>query len=205
MPWRWTGELYQEVDGTRTVDDTRAAGLIDTFIDRSFDRTFTPLTTLLEQDEITVNQWQAGIGTAIKDLYIALGTLAAGGRSQMTQQYWGSIGGRLGRQYGYLARFAEEVRQGRLTIGQIRQRTKMYANSARQAYWGIRDFRAREQGFTEERWVPIGDDATCGPCESAGAMGWQPIGTFGTPGSGMVTQASECEGLTNCRCQKVYR
>lgn len=203
MPWQWNGTEF--TDEGRALNDEGAVRLIDIYIDRAWDQVFTPINNLLIEGRITVNQWKLAFGGALKDLYINLGCLAAGGRDQMTQEYWGSIGGRLGRQYGYLDAFAQEIAQGNLTPGVIRRRARMYANSSRQAYWGIRDMRAREQGYTEERWVAIGDDATCSPCADADAMGWQPIGTFKTPGSGLVTAASTCRGLTSCRCRKVYR
>jgi len=82
----------------------------------------------------------------------------------------------------------------------------MYVNSARSSFWTVLDRQMRDAGYTQERWEAIGDANTCSPCNEGDMMGWQPIGTFAEPGSGYVLRepATECAGLSSCRCRKEY-
>jgi hypothetical protein len=110
-------------------------------------------------------------------------------------------------QLGWLDRFAQEVATGAVSKPEARRRMRMYVNSARAGFWVVLDRELKDAGYTRERWVAIGDAHTCGPCNEADGMGWQPIGTFAQPGTGyvLVDPATECEGLSLCRCRKLYR
>lgn len=207
---RWVWEIgtrrYRNLDTGRFVGSAQVVNLVNGIVDRT-DSPVSALNTMLGDKRLNAADWKTGFARQIKNAYIQQAELAAGGRAQMTPQLWGMVGGTVREQYGYLNDFAKLVANGQLTATQIEARTKMYINSSREAFWRVKDAKAREQGLTEERWIPIGDDATCSPCSDAGAMGWQPIGTFAQPGSGRVRNSPRtyCEGLTNCRCEKEYR
>jgi hypothetical protein len=207
--WVWdprTGN-YRDLATGRFLLRDQVVNLVDTLVDRANEQGAGTLATMLSDGRLNTADWQAGMARLIKNTYIQQTELAAGGRANVTREMWGSVGGQVAEQYRYLRDFAREVESGSLTAAQIRARSEMYISSSREAFWRVKDRQARAQGFTEERWVPIGDDSTCGPCSDAGAMGWQPIGTFAQPGSGRVRNSPEtsCQGLTRCRCQKEYR
>lgn len=207
--WKWNERLkrYQKYPSGKIISWAEVQDLVDGVVDRASETVVDTLVDMLADGRMNVADWKREFASVIKSAYIIHGELAAGGRENMTPAYWGSIGGRLARQYGYLDDFAEQIDAGQLTEGQIRARAYMYINSSRQAFWGIRDRIEKDKGMTEERWIAIGDDRTCGPCSDADASGWQPIGTFAAPGSGTVhvSPTTTCAGLTNCRCQKEYR
>ena len=139
----------------------------------------------------------------VKREYIRQYLLGIGGLDQMTPADWGSIGGMLKEQYGYLNGFADALATGQLTEGQITNRARMYVNSAREAF-NRADWRAHiKAGYDEVRWVLNAQAENCPDCIELDAMGWQKIeddpfdGCY--PGSGCTV----C--LTACQCGLDYR
>lgn len=210
MAWRWEERIgryggYRDTATGRFLSQESVVGLVNESIDKIIAEV-SGLAGSIARGDIAVDAWQQTMRNLIKQVYIWHGELAGGGRGNMTPEYWGVIGGRIRGQYRYLDNFARQLAAGQLTEGQIRSRSTMYINSARQTYWAIRTRMARKRGYTEEKWITKGDEAVCGPCTEAGAMDWQPIGTFAEPGSGTVIPGETfCEGLTRCRCEKEYR
>lgn len=207
--WIWDESVrhYRDTDTGRILSFAAVQDLVDQIVDVTAENVTDTLSDLLADGRLNVADWMDGMIDAIKHIYIQQGELSAGGRDQMTPQFWGAIGNQLRQQYAYLRDFADQIAAGELTPGQIRARSEMYISSSRQAFWRIQDFKAMERGETEERWISMGDKNTCSPCNGADALGWMPIGTFGVPGSGTVEldPQTECVGLTRCRCRKAYR
>lgn len=210
MPrWGWDASLrrYRDLDTGRILPFSTVTNLVNDIVDQTQDQIADVLVDMLADGRLNVADWEQAMADAIKDAHIAQAVLSAGGREQMTPRYWGAVGAQVRRQYGYLKKFADQIEEGELTPGQIRRRAQMYINSSRGSFWRIQDFQAIDQGFTEEKWYAVGDKNTCSPCMEADLSGWQPIGTFGVPGSGtvMLDPETSCAGLTNCRCTKDYR
>jgi len=208
---RWVFETgtqrYRDLATGRFLSNTDVIGIVNGIADRTTGDPVTTINTMLADGRLNTADWKTGFARQIKNAYIQQAELAAGGRAGMTPQMWGSVGGSVREQYRYLDKFAKQIEGKQLSPVQIEARTKMYINSSRESFWRIKDMKAKDAGMTEEKWNAIGDDSTCGPCADAGAMGWQPIGTFAQPGSGRVMNRprTNCQGLTNCRCEKLYR
>lgn len=116
----------------------------------------------------------------------------------MTPRDWGSIGGSLKEQYKFISGFADDLLSGASAGGQIKVRSGMYANSAREAYNRGRDKVTRAWGAVEEAWFTTSGNS-CVDCQDFEALGWQEIGFFPEPGAGTTV----C--LTNCKCDKDRR
>jgi hypothetical protein len=210
MPdWRWNEALrrYQDLDTGRILSFDAVKVQVNRIVDATTENVTSTLADMLADKRLSVNDWHQAMGRAVKNAYVQQAELGAGGRTQMTPVEWGTVGGAVREQYGYLRDFAQEIADGQLTDAQIRSRSAMYVNSSREAFWRIRDRKEREKGMTQERWAAVGDAGTCGPCFDGDAMDWQPLGTFAQPGSGrvLVRPETSCEGLTNCRCEKEYQ
>lgn len=210
--WLWdsgAGRLGQYRDSATgyLLSDDEVQGVLNGIIDQANGDQVETLSTMLEDGRLSAEAYAIAFALLIEILYIQQAELGAGGRDQMTPALWALILGGLAIQYGFLERFAQQIKDGQLTAGQISARAKMYINSSRESFWMMRDEEAKRTGKTEERWIDEGDSNVCGPCSDAGAMGWQPIGTFSQPGSGRVMNRprTNCQGLTNCRCEKEYR
>lgn len=210
--WLWdsqAGQLgqYRDFATGRLLSDDEVTEIVNSIIDEANSEQVETLNTMLEDGRLSAEAWEVAFALLIEILYIQQAELAAGGESQMTPALWALIIVALNIQYGYLEDFAQQINTGQLTAAQIEARTKMYVNSSRESFWIVKDEKAKQRGFTEEKWEAIGDASTCSPCFSAEDMGWQPIGTFSQPGSGRVLNSPQtfCDGLTNCRCEKSYR
>lgn len=134
----------------------------------------------------------------IKGEYIRQYLLGRGGREQMTQADWGSIGGMLKEQYSHLPDFQAALESGELSEAQIAARAQMYVRSSREAYERAHERNAEDLGLSEEKWV-LGEAEHCEDCLEYAGMDWQPVGTFPTPGDG----STRCK--TNCQCHKLWR
>ena len=81
---------------------------------------------------------EAKMKQMLKDTYIDMYAMGAGGRNNMTQSDWGKIGAMLKEQYGmngYMRGFMEAIARGELSEAQIAARMNMYINSANEALW----------------------------------------------------------------------
>jgi len=209
VPWGFDPERVEWIDEAlgRRIDLDGVGDLVDTLIDTVDEDEIDEILDLLS-DEPTAEEterWKARFWVLLKALYMALALVAAAGALTV-----GDLDGvqiLLSAQLFYLDRFAQEVATGAVSKAEAGRRMRMYVNSARSSFWTVLDRVMSDAGYTEERWVAIGDANTCSPCWEADGMGWQPIGTFAEPGSGNVLRnpTTECEGLTSCRCRKVYR
>lgn len=164
------------------------------------------LTIQLEAGDLTPDEYRELVEDLLEDAYIQQATLANDGKKPLPLLI-AIILAMLIFQIDRLTRSLRLYRQGRISAREVGRRSGMYANSSRQAYWAVRDRVERANGMVEEHWFAIGDDNTCEPCITAESLGWQPIGTFGQPGSGivMLISGTTCRGLTHCRCRKEYR
>lgn len=155
---------------------------------------------LLAQDavegRITPAVFQQAMVSELRNAYNANAALGIGGFQRMTAEAYGRNGGILQGEYQHLARFAQDIADGKLTVAQAQARARLYGGKAYSRYTDEAQRRARESGeYTQERWGPtVGDDRVCGDCTKFEGLGWQVLGTFPAPGSG----GTSCLGA--CRC-----
>jgi hypothetical protein len=163
---------------------------------------------LLAQDAvaglITPADFQQAMMLELRHLYNASSALAVGGYNNMTAVEWGRNGQILRGEYAYLAGFAQDIADGKLTPAQADARARLYAGKAYSRFWAEHTLTQQAAGFTEERWNTAADERVCEGgnrlgCAGLGALGWVPIGTLPNPGDG----STECLGA--CRCDKEYR
>ena len=161
------------------------------------------ITERLIAGDLDVGAWQRQFAQELKDTYVVNYQIARGGKNAMTQADYGRIGGRLKSEFGYLDNFAKEVASGNLTPEQIRARANQYVAGTRTAYYDGKTAANKAAGLTEMRRVLTPAEH----CESGGgmkgcieyaAMGWQPIGSLPSPGTG-----TPCRH--HCKCEMIYR
>ncbi len=197
--WGWDATLkrYRDSDTGRFMPRTTVLGFVSESI-RTADIASDQIITFMADGLLSPDDFAGAFRQELKEEYIRQYLLGIGGRTQMTPADWGSIGGMLKEQYGHLDGFVDDLRGGELSEEQIRARAEMYVNSAREAYETAHSRNAEKLGLTEESWS-LGASEHCDDCLAYAAQGWQPLGTFPTPGSG----ATQC--MTNCACHKTYR
>ncbi len=93
------------------------------------------VTTVYSAGTIDIFAYEKQVKEILRQTYVDLYAMGAGGRNNLTQKDWGSIGGMLKEQYGYLNPFMEQIARGELSPAQITARLKMYINSASESFW----------------------------------------------------------------------
>lgn len=209
MPFRFESNGVEWVDETvgRRISLDGVGDLIDQLIDTTSEDEVDEILDILSEQPTPeeVKKWKRQFWILLKWLFISLALVAAAGA--LTVLDLENVQTLLLAQLFWLDRFAQELATGAVSKAEARRRMRMYVNSSRSAFWTVLDRMMRDAGYTEEKWIAIGDANTCSPCNEADALGWQPIGTFAEPGSGYVLRdpTTECQGLSLCRCRKTFR
>ena len=185
---RWTGKPVKESTVRRAVEKFNSTFVNDN-IQTHTDRFL--------QGKIQLQTWQRRVAYELKQGHIVNFTVGKGGRAQMTFSDWGKLGNALKNQYRYLNNFAQAIKNGQLTAGQIKYRVGLYSQSVRSSYFSGLTATKAASGYTLERRRTTASDP-CDRCVDVETWGWQPIGTVPDPGT-------DCKGLTNCRCFKEYK
>jgi len=200
MPnWAWDNRAgrYRDLSNGRFMSSTTVRAFVDDSLEASRNNSAV-ISQMYSEGEISASTWRVLMRQEIKREVIRQYVLGIGGLDRMTARDWGSVGGIVADQYRYLEGFYNEVDAGNLSGAQIAQRAKMYSSSAREAYERANERVARSTGAAEERWRTTATES-CPDCLEREGQGWQPIGTFSSPGDG----STQC--LTNCQCFKEYR
>ena len=149
MPWTWSDKSHRYHDAAtgRFLSRTEVLGYVQTSLDTARTAPASTLTggvnssgtdllsNLVSNGMMNPRDWHEMMREEIKREYIREYMLGRGGRGSMTSVDWGSVGGMLKEQYHpYLVNFAQQVANGELTEGQIRARSAMYINSAREGF-----------------------------------------------------------------------
>lgn len=209
MPWRFAPESIEWINDElgRRISLDGMGDLVDTLVDSVDEDEIDEILDILSEQptDEEVERWKRRFWLLLKWTYLALALTAAAG--VLTVGDLEEVQILLLVQLGYLDRFAQEVATGAVSVAEAGRRMRMYVNSSRSSFWAVLDRMMEDAGYTQERWIAIGDRNTCTPCTEGDMMGWQPIGTFAEPGTGVVLRdpATECSGLSSCRCRKTYK
>lgn len=134
MGWTWDGtkNRYRNSETGKVVTERRMRGIRNQIIER-----YSPFVDDICRnlaDGLPFPTWVTQMRAEVKDAFVSQYILGKGGRELMTQSDWGKLGHMLRNQYSYLDGFAEDIRQGNLSMAQIQARARMYIASSTQAY-----------------------------------------------------------------------
>lgn len=134
-PWVWDdkSKRYRSTETGRFIGVRQMLPLRDTFVEAQ-KGTVDRINGRLLAREIDTGQWVREFKDLLRTTYKEEYALGIGGRNNMTASDYGRIGADLRQQYGHLYKFAEQIENGQLTEGQIRMRSRMYVDSATQAF-----------------------------------------------------------------------
>ena len=201
------GSGYRDTATGRAISNASVTAQIDVMISASSDVTLT-LSEMVDSGGISAGSWNDAMRQEIKDNYIDQYLVGIGGRENMNQEHWGSVGGMIADQYRYLDKFYAQVAAGDLSLGQINARARMYMNSSREAYERAHGRAALNRGFTEQMWINSASAATCDDCKTLQGLGWISIDqAFVSPSTGAETLPGMGDTicLTNCQCFVDYK
>ncbi len=194
--WDTPAARYRSGETGRFVSDSVIRGDLERFNNVVRDE-LTDLTQRWADGNITLEQWQNRITNQLRDSWRWNAMAGRGGKSQMTQEDWGRMGGRMRFEYDRLNRLAIEMKAEMLTPAQVQARMGLFAQAARVGYYDGVTAAKEATGFTEMRRV-LNPAEHCEDCEGYEAQGWVPIGALPMPG-----EASAC--MRNCKCTVEYR
>lgn len=164
------------------------------------DRELSTLARLAVEGRILPADFQRAFQYELKNLYNANAALGKGGLSQMTFVEWGRNGQILRGEYRYLAGFAQDIFDGKLTVAFAMARARLYTGKSYSRYWDEDRRRRIALGKDQyEQWIDTKDENECGDCPELAALGKVPIGTLPT-----VPGAGDTACLGNCRCGITY-
>jgi hypothetical protein len=194
--YAWDTKLHNYVDlsSGRMVKRAAVNDLLSDAIDARA-QTMGNLAKMAQNGSLTQREFYEGMRNEVREAYNASAALGKGGWAQMTPADWGTNGQKLREEYANLQKFAQDLADGLVSEKQAVARAKLYADSAYQRYWELWQAQQRELGNDEEKFETVGDERVCPICTGYEAQGWQPLGTFPTPGTPHL----------GCRCSKAFR
>lgn len=178
------------------VPETRVRSGVDALVDAASQRAAN-LAKDLRENRINIEQFRDGMFQTIKDVHVAAGLAAYGGRNAMDQERYGFLGSEIKKQYIWARKMLADIIDGTQPMnGRLDARAAFYAASARQTYEAARQRQQKESGKSEER-NNLTARESCSGCQAETNRGWVPIGSLIPPGG------RTCRG--NCRCFLTYR
>lgn len=204
MAWRYDprARRYRDDVNGQFLSRDRAIQFVNQSL-RATGNATDELARLVAGNKLSPADWREQMRTEIKGEVIRQALLGQGGLERMNPEAWGSVGGSITEQYRYLDRksdnFFDQVAAGELSEDEIARRSRMYVNSAREAYErGVRR-RLRDSEYDEVKWN-LSSGESCGDCIDLSLQDWMPIDSLSQyPGDGKTA----CK--TNCGCGLRYR
>jgi hypothetical protein len=193
---------YRDIETGRVISRAQVRAFIEDSIGASVNHT-NSLANLVSNGLMDVDAWNLAMREELKKEYIRQYLLGIGGKGTMTKSDWGKLGSMLKEQYHYLNGFADAVSAGDLTENQIRARSAMYVNSAREGFERANARAADRLGFDLVAWNLGTREEHCGDCVNFSSMGYQPVAD--DPFSGAFPGSGDTECLTGCGCYLSYQ
>lgn len=181
--------------GGRFVSEPAVRAVIDDIADGSSERMAALSRSMLAGD-LSLAEWQAGMGRIIKQSHVAAATIAHGGEQRMTAVEYGRAGQAIRTQYDYLTQFAAQIASAEqpLTDGLV-ARARQYGQAARPLFEREYGRDQMQRGYQSERNVLGAARDHCTLCPELSARGWVPIGSLPPVGS------RPCRSQDRCRIE----
>lgn len=203
---RLKGSGYRDTDTGRIMSYATLREQVNIMITESNDVALT-LSALVKEGNISLNDWYAAMRQEIKDNYITQYLAGRGGLERMTYSDWGSVGGMIKEQYGYLSNFYNDIATQDLSVGEIYNRARMYLNSSREAFSRASYREAVDRGYMMHKWVRNPSKENCEDCTILEDMGAIDILTpFMSPSKGVpcIPGSGDTLCLTSCQCHEEF-
>lgn len=150
---------------------------------------------------IKLSEWQRRMEVEIKNLHVSLAMAGAGGMSQMTPRDYGRVGARLRFEYSRLERFAQQIKDRKVTRNMIAARVEMYVSAGHISHEAARKDQAGDQGYTFESNVLGRTDQHCRTNQRPGCIEQTRLGRVPI---GSLVEVGERQCLSRCDCSIKY-
>jgi hypothetical protein len=197
-PFRYSVEAgrYRDPRTGRFISERIVRSWVDALADNAGER-MVGLTRHLQSGALDLADWQVQMAAEIKQLHVAAGLAAHGGRAMASPADHGFIGSQIRAQLAYLRDWSAQIANGAAPLdGRLLARARLYSDAAVTVYEAVRGRDARLRGYQAERWrLAVADH--CAGCPTQAGKGWVSIGSLPAIGS------QPCRA--RCRCSKQFR
>lgn len=134
--WYWDDRVkrYRNPTTGRFIGINEMNELRPQYMDQQKD-ILSGLTDSYQDGAVDIFTFRKEVRDTIRETYIDLYSMGAGGRNSVTQSDWGKCGVMIKEQYQYLDNLIYQLARGELSNAQVVARLKMYINSANEALW----------------------------------------------------------------------
>lgn len=182
---------YRDRSSGRFISEREVRDAVDAVVELSSER-MGSLAASFRAGTIDAGEFLNGMLAEIKSAHIAAALAAYGGREQMTQVRWGTVGQQIRQQYAYARQMVADVLDGKQRMnGRLDARAKQYASAARTTYENTRRREMARLGMSWEKNL-LHASESCGQCLAESGLGWVPIGTLAPVGSRTCRSACRC-------------
>lgn len=198
--WDEASSRYRSDRTGRFVAREKIVRLLDRSINGREDRLAAGTRAVLE-GKISPAVWEARSAVLIQRQYMQNAALAAGGWDRLTPVDLQRLSEHLSDSFEHLAKFAQDIADGKVSEAQALSRLHMYVGDARKEFYTIDKERRQASvlaGETLEAHRTLAPVENCDDCIVYAGMGWVAAEQLPVPGEG-----SRCMG--NCRCSIDYR
>ena len=157
------------------------------------------LATQLNEEIITLTDFQRGMIAELKGSHIRAATLAAGGRDGLNNRILGGTGRRLRQEYDALKQFVLKIERGEQSDRQILARAKSYARSALVSFSNAELITKADNGAVTARRNLDPEAEHCPECPL-----YDTGGEF-IPIEDVVPIGVRCTCRAGCKCRITYR
>jgi hypothetical protein len=196
-PFFWNERALRYVGPNgRFVSRVQVRNAIDSALDNAA-RRMRQQTQLMRERKISVRRWELDMKREIKNIHLYSAASARGGWAELTQSELGRVGYIVGEQYGYLERFARDLRTGKIPRdGRVLGRADMYAQAGRRTYHVTDERLHLARGYKQERSFTTADES-CSSCIAEQGRGFVPIGS--------LVPIGQRTCLARCKCYIEYK
>lgn len=198
MKYEFNDRLGRYRDTETKVMVSRATILLETEMEEARLKTRLQGLTRRLIAGMPLDEWQRQFAQTIKESHLRMSALGAGGKDRLTNAHFGSVGGLLRKEYGYLDNFAKGIQNGEYSEKYILARAGLYAASTRKSFFKGEQIARAIAGVTLAKRVLDSQAKHCSDCPAYATSGWVPIEDIVAPG-----EACKCGG--RCRCSIVYK
>ena len=175
LAWNGNAARFRNPDTGRWVTRTEVRQWLDRYIAAS-QAAILDASNAYRNGALALGDWQDALRDEIKSAHLMAEGLARGGWAQLTAADFGRVGQRVRVQYAFLADFTSQLADNRIRLdGAFLSRAKMYAASARSAFYASQGDALESAGYTRERSL-LHPAEHCDVCVSEAERGWVPIG-----------------------------
>lgn len=158
----------------------------------------------LTDGKLTLKQFQLEAARQVRLIHTQQAAIAAGGFDRVTPEMWLSVARELQRQYRTgrdietgkrygLKWLCEDIKNGKVSLPQLRQRLALYANSGKASFWEIDTQVQFNKGLTHGIRKLGKAHKHCSPCILYSTYPPQPL-------QSIIRPTQQCDCGPNCVC-----